>query len=165
MLYHCEKYQKMSPQNRHNAISQAGHCTNCLQQHLVKDCTQLCKCKHCHNTFTPKDTSLHELYNQASHSGVNLGAATSVGGPPKVSHGAAASKSCKPANTIHPPAQINVKQVGVKQLGVFTRISAVQVINPHMRASSLVYAQHDPGSQITLMSTPLHTTISMHWEA
>ena len=104
LLYHCEKYQKMSPQNRHNDISQAGHCTNCLQQHLDKDCTQLCKCKHCHNTFTPKDTSLHELYNQASHSGVNLGAATSVGGPPKVSHGAAASKSCKPANTIHPPA-------------------------------------------------------------
>ena len=48
-----------------------------------------------------------------------------------------------------------MKQVEVKQSGVLTRVSAVRVINPRTGDSSMVYAQHDPGSQVTLMSTSL----------
>ena len=142
LLYNCEIYQNMTHESRRNTIAQAGYCLNCLQQHQVKDCTLPCKCKHCSNTFTPKHTtSLHDLFQKSSHPGEAFGAAN--------------YENYKPTNVGDRPHNTSVKQVEVKQSDVFTRVSAVRVINPRTGDSSMVYAQHDPGSQVTLMSTSL----------
>ena len=45
--------------------------------------------------------------------------------------------------------------------GVFTRISAVRVINPGTGVSTLAYAQHDSGSEVTLVSASLADELSL----
>ena len=153
LLYNCQTYQNMSLDSRYNAILNAGHCLNCLQQHAVENCTQACKCKYCHNTYLPKHTtSLHDFFSQPR---VNLGAAESTLHEPKVSLGAATYKANNSIHDADNPVNTSIKQVELSQLGVFTRVSAVQIKNPRTEQVMLVYAQHDPGSQITLISSSL----------
>ena len=64
-LYNCDNYQRLTPEEKRNAIIQAHRCLNCLQSHSVEDCKFPCKCKHCKQRMAvPKHTtSLHEIYN------------------------------------------------------------------------------------------------------
>ena len=64
-LYNCDNYQRLTPEEKRNAIIQAHRCLNCLQSQSVEDCKFPCKCKHCKQRMAvPKPTtSLHEIYN------------------------------------------------------------------------------------------------------
>ena len=46
----------------------------------------------------------------------------------------------------------SIKKIQTPVTGVFTRISAVRVINPGTGVSTFAYAQHDSGSEVTLVS-------------
>ena len=63
-LYNCDNYQRLTPEEKRNAIIQAHRCLNCLQSHSVEDCKFPCKCKHCkqHMAVPKHTTSLHETY-------------------------------------------------------------------------------------------------------
>ena len=45
-LYNCDNYQRLTPEEKRNAIIQAHRCLNCLQSHSVEDCKFPCKYKH-----------------------------------------------------------------------------------------------------------------------
>ena len=48
-----------------------------------------------------------------------------------------------------------MRKIEAQQTGILTRISAVQISNPCTGKNTLVYAQHDLGSQVTLISKTL----------
>ena len=45
-----------------------------------------------------------------------------------------------------------VRKIGTQQIGILTRISVVRIINRRTGKNAFFYAQHDPGSQVTLIS-------------
>ena len=48
-----------------------------------------------------------------------------------------------------------MRKIEAQQTGILTRISTVQIINPHTGKNALVYAQYDSGSQVTLIPKTL----------
>ena len=150
----------MAPQQRQASIKQESYCINCLQQHDVIHCTQLCKCRHCGKQYSQNHTtSLHTLYIPQVNS-------------PRVSHGATNNSSLQSHRHLdgtipstswgskeilnhNVTSNASVNKVHIKRKGLLTRISAIQVINARTWVSSKVYAQHDLGSEITLVSTNL----------
>ena len=58
-------------------------------------------------------------------------------------------------------ASANVHKVQMKQTDILARISAVRVSNPQTGVTALVYVQHDPGSQVTLISSTLVTELGL----
>ena len=164
LLYNCATYQHMTPHKRREAIVRAGHCINCLKHHLVKDCTLLNKCKRCTKTHTQKHaTSLHDLYTTSNH----VGAAVNASSPSRSNLHIDFSSSQDDTTDslpLPPPGRSSVKTVQLQQPRVFTRISAVRISNPQTGISAFVYAQHDPGSQVTLMSSDLVTELGLNTE-
>ena len=149
-LFNCAIYSNLSPQRRQETLLKAERCLNCYQRHKVKDCKQPCKCKHCGARNTQKHaTSLHDLYVSHSNAGANHGVAETAVAPARSSHGAAITD---PSNQT---TNLGVRKVQVKQTGILARISAVRVSNPQTGVNTLVYVQHDPGSQVTLISSAL----------
>ena len=62
-LYNCDNYQRLTPEEKRNAIIQAHRCLNCLQSHSVEDCKFPCKCKHCKQRMAvPKHTTSLQKY-------------------------------------------------------------------------------------------------------
>ena len=55
----------------------------------------------------------------------------------------------------------SIKKIQASVTGVFTRISTVRVINPGTGVSTLAYAQHDSGSEVTLVSASLSDELSL----
>ena len=51
---------------------------------------------------------------------------------------------------------VNVCKVGIRSVkAAFSRVTAARIMNPVNGKSRLVYVQHDPGSQVTLVSNKL----------
>ena len=120
----------------------------------MKDCKLLSKCKHCGSAHSQKHaTSIHDLYSTSEKSRENVGAAMNSMANARGNHGAASVTTTPRVSD--PSTDAYVHKVEVKQTGIFARISAVRVSNHQTGACALVYAQHDPGSQVTLMSSAL----------
>ena len=161
LLNTCHTYKNMTPQERRESIIKAGHCINCLSKHHVSDCRLQCKCKHC-DKHNPQrhTTSLHELYLQSSTVGVNVGAAdgTILVGD---SHNCSIPSLPKELANHNATNHASIKKIQAPVTGVFTRISAVRVINPATGVSTLAYAQHDSGSEVTLVSASLADELNL----
>ena len=153
-LFNCGVYQNWNPERRRDELIKARRCLNCYQPHPVKDCKLLCKCKHCGSAHSQKHaTSIHDLYSTSGESRKNVGAAMNSTANARGNHGAASVTTTPRVSD--PSTDAYVDKVEVKQTGIFARISAVRVSNPQTGACALVYTQHDPGSQVTLMSSAL----------
>ena len=162
LLSSCDKYKNMTVQVRHDSIIRAGYCINCLSSHHLKDCPHDCKCRHCGKQYPHKHTtSLHDLFHQSFPLASSAEATTSGTAAPNMGLGAASCQPLPSSSTADQSIKTNVMQVEVQRLGVLTRVSAVRVTNPYTGASSLVYAQHDPGSQVTLISTSLVESLGL----
>ena len=161
LLNTCHTYKGMTSQERRESIIKAGHCINCLSKHHVSDCRLQCKCKHC-DKHNPQrhTTSLYKLYLQSSTVGVNVGAAdgTTV---VRDSHNCSIPSLPKELANHNATNHASIKKIQAPVTGVFTRISAVRVINPATRVSTLAYAQHDSGSEVTLVSASLADELSL----
>ena len=147
-LYNCDNYQRLTLEEKRNAIIQAYRFLICLQSHSVEDCKFPCKCKHCKQRMAvPKHTTLlHEIYTTSfpTYPSENISSTerVAVGAAPLPSYNQKAST-------------LVVRKIEAQQTGILTRISAVQISNPCTRKNTLIYAQHDPGSQVTLISKTL----------
>ena len=159
-----------------------------MQQHDLKDCIHNCKCRHCGKHYQHKhSTFLHALYtpvlppgNAASH-----GAATSfylpAGRPREAASfsnhqleksGGAAGPSflVQSADTLSQndardvPVKKQVLGLHTRKAGVLTRILALRVINPQTGNSLNIYAQHDSGSEVTIVSDSLVNELGLENE-
>ena len=158
-LNECNTYTAMNPHTRHDSIVSSGHCINCLLKHQVKDCTQPCKCRHCgkHQSLR-HTTSLHYFYfNHSIEAREKQGAANGTNTQALKHSGGAIPTfaSEKPVASDVNVDNASIKKVHTKQTRVYTRISAIRVINKFTGFSTLAYAQHDSGSEITLVSNTL----------
>ena len=135
----------MTPEEKRNAIIHAHRCLNWLQSHCVEDCKFPCKCKHCKQRMAvPKHTtSPHKIYNTSfpTYASKNVSSTemVAVGATPLPSYNQKANTSV-------------VRKIEAQQTGILTCISAIQISNQSTGKNTLVYAQHDPGSQVTLIS-------------
>ena len=59
----------------------------------------------------------------------------------------------------------NIKQIHTSNTTVLTRISALTVVNPQTQDRIQVYAQHDPGSEVALVSASLAEELGLHGTA
>ena len=188
LLNECNTYRNMTLQQRYDNIKTAGHCINCLQQHDLKDCIHNCKCRHCGKHYQHKHTtSLHALYTPVfpPESAGSHGAATSFHLPAGRPRGAASFSNHQPeksrgaagpsflVQSADALSQNDARDVPVKKqvlglhtrkAGVLTRISAIRVINPQTGNSLNVYAQHDSGSEVTIVSDSLVNKLGLKSE-
>ena len=104
---------------------------NCLRKHFVKDCFAPNSCRKCGTAYSRKHSFLlHDAFvtpSQARESG---------------------------DNTSEP--SVTLRKVGIGSVkAAFSRVTAARIMNPVNGKSRLVYVQHDPGSQVTLVSNKL----------
>ena len=65
------------------------------------------------------------------------------------------SQACESGDNTSEPS-VTVRKVGIGSVkAAFSRVTAARIMNPVNGKSSLVYVQHDPGSQVTLVSNKL----------
>ena len=143
-LVECEKFKALSNKAKRQTVIEAKRCINCLSlEHYVRDCSRPTKCRKCGPSNQNKHvTALHECYT-----GVNLGAADKPQTTPKPAP-RNLSKQYDKAFNVH-----NVNSLQGR--AILLRTSAVKVVNPKTKKSTLVYAHHDTGSQAMLISDTL----------
>ena len=154
LLNACNTYKRMTLSKRYETITAAGHCSNCLLKHNLNNCTQDCKCRQCGKHYPHRHTtSLHELYVYPQETRCARGAANSLPLSPNTASNNAATSSA------------NIKQIHTSNTTVLIQISALTVINPPTQDRIAVYAQHDPGSKVTLISISLAEELGLHGTA
>ena len=130
-LSNCSEFFRLTPIDRKDVIVKSGRCLNCLRKHFVKDCFAPNRCRKCGAAYSRKHSFLlHDAFvtpSQAHESG---------------------------DNTSEP--SVTVRKVGIGSVkAAFSRVTAARIMNPVNDKSRLVYVQHDPGSQVTLVSNKL----------
>ena len=130
-LSNCSEFLRLTPIDRKDVIVKSGRCLNCLRKHFVKDCFAPNSCGKCGAAYSRKHSFLlHDAFvtpSQAHESG---------------------------DNTSEP--SVTVRKVGIGSVkAAFSRVTAARIMNPVNGKSRLVYVQHDPGSQVTLVSNKL----------
>ena len=130
-LSNCSEFLRLTPIDRKDVIVKSGRCLNCLRKHFVKDCFAPNRCRKCGAAYSRKHSFLlHDAFvtpSQAHESG---------------------------DNTLEP--SVTVRKVGIGSVkAAFSRVTAARIMNPVNDKSRLVYVQHDPGSQVTLVSNKL----------
>ena len=130
-LSNCSEFLRLTPIDRKDVIVKSGRCFNCLRKHFVKDCFAPNSCRKCGAAYSRKHSLLlHDTFvtpSQAHESG---------------------------DNTSEP--SVTVRKVGIGSVkAAFSRVTAARIMNPVNGKSRLVYIQHDPGSQVTLVSNKL----------
>ena len=145
-LNNCSVFNGLSKEDKKQAVINAGRCLNCFSiGHVARKCSLDSKCNVCGPRSVHKHASaLHDVFVPLKSD--NVGAAVAsidsdVG--TGITEGDDASDGSR---------QISVRKVAPDFSGVLLRTSAVRVINPRTGKSALVYAQHDTGSQATLVS-------------
>ena len=131
-LSNCSEFLRLMPSDCKDVILESGWCLNCLRKHFVKDCFAPNRCRKCGAAYSRKHSFLlHDAFvtsSQAHESGSDNTAELSV----------------------------NVRKVGTGSVkAAFSHVTAACIINPVNGKSRLVYVQHDPGSQVTLVSNKL----------
>ena len=99
-----------------------------MRKHFVKDCFAPNSCRKCGAAYSRKHSFLlHDAFvtpSQARESGDNTS-----------------------------ELSVTVRKVGIGNVkAAFSRVTAACIMNPVNGKSKLVYVQHDPGSQVTLVS-------------
>ena len=130
-LSNCSEFLRLTPIDCKDVIVKSGRCLNCLRKHFVKDCFAPNSCRKCGAAYSRKHSFLlHDAFvtpSQARESG---------------------------DNTSEP--SVTVRKVGIGSVkAAFSRVTAARIMNPVNGKSRLVYVQHDPGSQVTLVSNKL----------
>ena len=130
-LSNCSEFLHLTPIDRKDVIVKSGRCFNCLRKHFVKDCFAPNSCGKCGAAYSRKHSFLlHDAFvtpSQAHESG---------------------------DNTSEP--SVTVRKVGIGSVkAASSRVTAARIMNPVNGKSRLVYVQHDPGSQVTLVSNKL----------
>ena len=131
-LSNCLESLRLTPSDRKDVILKSGRCLNCLRKHFVKDCFAPNSCRKCGAAYSRKHFFLlHDAFVTPSQARESGGDNTS-----KLS--------------------VSVRKVGIGSVkAAFSRVTAARIMNPVNGKSRLVYVQHDPGSQVTLVSNKL----------
>ena len=150
-LADCETFKALSPRAKRQRIFDAKRCLNCLfLEHFVRECPRTSKCRICGpNSQTKLATALHECYDV-----VNLGAADEESAPIHAPRNKAGSSG--------PSRNFTLRKLNTNDnRAILLRTSAVKVVNPESGISALAYAQHDTGSQVTLISENLKRELGL----
>ena len=138
-LANCRGFLELSPSERKNVIIKAGRCLNCLRKHMVKNCLFPNKCRTCGAACSQKHSFLlHELYVTSPESRKAVDRESEVAGSA-------------------PTREVTIASVKA----AFNRVTAVRLISPDIGKSKLVYCQHDPGSQLTFVSSKLVSELKL----
>ena len=129
-LSNCSEFLHLMPIDCKDVIVKSGRCLNCLRKHFVKDCFAPNSCRKYGAAYSRKHSFLlHDAFvtpSQARENGDNTSELSEV------------------------------RKVGIESVkAAFSRVTAARIINPVNGKSRLVYVQHDPGSQVTLVSNKL----------
>ena len=109
-------------------------------RHFARKCSQACYC-----------TALHDVFG-----GITL-AELEAAGVGSVCEMEPSTENESGENPIQP----SVRKLSPALNGVLLRTSAVNVINPLNGKSALAYAQHDTGSQVTLVSDRIKNELGL----
>ena len=145
----CEIFDDLSLKSRHQMVIEAKRCLNCLSlDHIVQNCPRSTKCRKCGPRSQNKHaTALHECFISP-----NTGAADKTSDVPR-------SKTETTQNEHN--ERVVLKSNSSEESVILLCTSAVKIVNPTSGKSSLVYAQHDMGSQVTLISNNLKTQVGL----
>ena len=127
----CSEFLRLTPIDRKDVIVKSGRCLNCLRKHFVKDCFAPNSCRKCGAAYSRKHSLLlHDAF-------------------------VTPSQACESGDNTSEPS-VTVRKVGIGSVkAAFSRVTAARIMNPVNGKSRLVYVQHDPGSQVTLVSNKL----------
>ena len=130
-LSNCSEFLRLTPIDRKDVIVKSGRCLNCLHKHFVKDCFAHNRCRKCGAAYSRKHSFLlHDAF-------------------------VTPSQACESGDNTSEPS-VTVRKVGIGSVkAAFSRVTAARIMNPVNDKSRLVYVQHDPGSQVTLVSNKL----------
>ena len=130
-LSNCSEFLRLVPIDRKDVIVKSGRYLNCLHKHFVKDCFAPNSCRKCGAAYSRKHSFLlHDAF-------------------------VTPSQACESGDNTSEPS-VTVRKVGIGSVkAAFSRVTAARIINPVNGKSRLVYVQHDPGSQVTLVSNKL----------
>ena len=137
-LSNCSEFLRLTPKDRYEVIIRSNRCLNCLPSHLVKDCAFANNCRKCGTLAVRKHYYLlHDYFVRPVDS----------------------QTMRNPDGTGRVAAYRSVKIENVK--AAYNRATAARVLNPVTGEFRLVYCQHDPGSQLTFVSSNLDKELSL----
>ena len=150
-LADCETFRTLSPKAKRQTVIDAKRCLNCLSlDHFVRDCARPSKCRECGPKNQNKHaTALHECFADGNVGGAD-GHAAPIPAP--------RSRTGRNGNRDYTVRKMNC----LDKRTVLLRTSAVRVVNPDTGLSTLAYAQHDTGSQVTLISDNLMKELGLN---
>ena len=130
-LSNCSKFLRLTLIDCKDVIFKSGRCLNCLRKHFVKDCFAPNSCRKCGAAYSRKHSFLlHDAFVTPSQARENVDNTSEI--------------------------SVTVRKVGIGSVkAAFSRVTAARIMNPLNGKSRLVYVQHDPGSQVTLVSNKL----------
>ena len=139
-LSKCANYLCLSPAERKEVVVKSGRCLNCLRKHFVKDCGYPNNCRKCGISCSKKHYYLlHDLYATKCDSRSDFMTKPSE------------ARNCTPVRNV---------SIGTVKAAL-NRVTAVRVVNPANGKSRLIYCQHDPGSQLTFVSSNLVSELDL----
>ena len=148
----CETFKTFTNNRKKRVVVGAGRCLNCLSlDHMVRNCMAPSKCRRCGPACSSKHAgALHELYVRSC-----VGSGNGSSSLSKVIKTETREPSSKDEQSI-------VRKLTPNNYNtVLLCTSAVRVINPSTRRSTLVYAQHDTAAQATLISERLKNELNL----
>ena len=150
-LADCETFRTLSPEAKRQTVIDAKRCLNCLSlDHFVRDCARPSKCREC----GPKNQNKHATALHVCFADGNVGGADGHAAPIP----APRSRTGRNGNRDYTVRKMNC----LDKRTVLLRTSAVRVVNPDTGLSTLAYAQHDTGSQVTLISDNLMKELGLN---
>ena len=151
-LANCPKFSGLSKEDKKRTVMNAGRCLNCLAVgHFARRCSLDSKCSICGPGGPHKHASaLHDVFVGSKSDGAGAADMGGTKGEPLSS-----SETCASSN------QPTIRKLSLDFGGVLLRTSAVKVINPKNGKSTFAYAQHDTGSQATLISERLKNELNL----
>ena len=150
-LADCKTFSTMSPKANRQTVIDAKRCLNCLSlDHFVRDCARPSRCRECGpNNQNKHATALHECFADGNLGGAN-GHVAPIPAP--------RSRTGQNGDRDYTVRKMNC----LDKRTILLRTSAVRVVNPNTGLSTLAYAQHDTGSQVTLIPDNLRKELGLN---
>ena len=125
-LSKCNAFSRLNADARKEAVVKSGRCLNCLGLHLVRQCPRPNNCRKCSPDFDKKHYYLlHDAF--------------------------ILKPAAKNENSVVASRNLRIEKVKA----AYNRVTAARIFNPATGKQKLVYCQHDPGSQLTFVSSTL----------
>ena len=125
-LSKCNAFSRLNADARKGAVVKSGRCLNCLGLHLVRQCPRPNNCRKCSPDFDKKHYYLlHDAF--------------------------ILKPAAKNENSVVASRNLRIEKVKA----AYNRVTAARIFNPATGKQKLVYCQHDPGSQLTFVSSTL----------